>query len=86
MKTFKPKFQPGDKAIWKPDYWKDGAWVKGDEDSTNPWHGHTVTIIEVPGFEANMPLYKVKVDDAPDVNNPHAYEYWADAHEPEGEG
>ena len=81
MRAFKPKFQPGDKAVWKPDYWKDGKWVRDDEGNTHPWRNKVVTVIEVPSFDSNVPLYKVSVDNAPNVNNPHAYEYWADAHE-----
>ena len=61
----------GSTALWFP-----RNYAEHRPETEHPWYGHRVTILQAPNLP-QYPVYKFRVDDAPKVNDPHAFEFWA---------
>lgn len=67
------RLKEGGKAIWRPKDWDGEKWA---DDGNHPWYGHTVTILYAPPDGASYQVYQFHVDDAPNVNDKHAFDFW----------
>lgn len=65
------RYKEGQTLLWHPINW---ATMQIDE--LHPWVDHEVIVLHAPVSEA-APMYQIRIKDAPKVNDPHAFDFWA---------